>query len=56
MVMEHIVVLLVDPSQNFISTPLFTTELETLIFSWAIFNALSHLISIPSWERFMVLD
>jgi hypothetical protein len=46
--MEHIVVVLVDLGQNFISTPLLTTKLETLAFSWAISNALVHLTSIPT--------
>jgi hypothetical protein len=46
----------VDPSQNLIYVPLLTIELETLAPSWAISNAPTHLISIPAWERYVVLD
>ncbi len=56
MVLKHIVVLLVDPCPGPISTPLLPIELEILALSWAISNALAHLISIPPWERFLVLD
>jgi hypothetical protein len=45
MVMEQIVVLLVDPSQNLIFIPLLIAELETLILSWAISDVPTHLTS-----------
>ncbi len=54
MVMEQIVVLLVDPVQNPISTPLMTTKLETLAPSWAIFDAPIHLTFVLAWEKFVV--
>jgi hypothetical protein len=34
--MEQIVILMVDPNQNPIFSPLLTVELETLASSWAI--------------------
>ncbi len=55
MVMEHIVVLLVDPCQNHVSITLLAIELETLG-PWAIFDALAYLISTHAWERLVVLD
>jgi len=54
MVMEHIIVLLVDPNQNHILVPLLIVELETLAPSWAIFNTLAHLTSTPTWEKWVV--
>jgi hypothetical protein len=48
-VMKQIIVLLVDPSQNFIFVPLLTTKLETLAPSWAIFDALA-----STWEKWVV--
>jgi hypothetical protein len=53
---EHIVVLLVDLGLGLVSIPLLVVELEILAPSWAIFNALAHLISALAWERFVVLD
>jgi hypothetical protein len=55
-VLEQIVVLLVDLGPSLISTPLMVAKLEILIPSWAISNALAHLISTFAWERFVVLD
>jgi hypothetical protein len=46
--MEQNVVLLMDPSQNPASIPLLTFEVETLTFFWAIFDAPTHLTSIPA--------
>jgi hypothetical protein len=54
--MEHIVVLLVDPSQNHVSTPLLTTKLKALAPSWAISNVLAHLIYVLAWEKWVVSD
>jgi hypothetical protein len=56
MVMEHIVILLVDPGQNLLSVPLLIAELETQAPSSAIFNVLAHLTSTPTWEKLVVLD
>jgi len=53
--MEHIVVLLVDPSQNHVFAHLLVVEVETLAPSWAIYNFLAHLIFVPTWERLMGL-
>ncbi len=47
MVLEHIVVLLVDPSPDPVSTPLLASELEIMAISWAIFDVPAHLISCP---------
>jgi hypothetical protein len=55
-VMQQIVKLLVDPSQNHVYVLLLAIELETLVLSWAIFNAPTHLIFVPTWERLVVLD
>jgi len=46
----------VDLGPNLVSVPLLAIELETLAPYWAIFDVLAHLISILTWERFMVLD
>jgi hypothetical protein len=46
----------VDPSPNLVFVPLLVIELETLAPSWAIFDALAHLIFVLAWERFVVLD
>jgi hypothetical protein len=54
--MEQIIVLLVDLGQNLVSTPLLVAKLETPTPFWAIFNALAHLITTPTWERLVVLD
>jgi hypothetical protein len=54
--MEHIVVLLVDPSQNPVSFPLLAIEFGTLAPSWGIFNVLAHLIFVPTWRTLVVLD
>jgi hypothetical protein len=54
--MEQIIELLVDPSQNHVDVLQLAIELETLILSWAIFNAPTHLIFVPIWERLVVLD
>jgi hypothetical protein len=54
--MEQIVVLLVDPSQNLISTPLLPVKLKILAPSLVIFYVPTHLISIPTWEKLVVLD
>jgi hypothetical protein len=48
-VMKQIIVLLVDPSQNFNFFPLLTIKLETLAPSWAIFDALASI-----WEKWVV--
>jgi len=54
--MERIIVLLVDPSQNLVSIPLLTVKLETLALSWAISDVPTHLISTRTWEKLVVLD
>jgi hypothetical protein len=51
MVMEYIVILLVDLSQNPTSGPLLTSELKTLAPSWAIFDARIHLTFAPAWGK-----
>ncbi len=56
MVLKYIVVLLVDLGPSHVSVPLFVVELEILALFWAICDAPTHLISIPTWERFVVLD
>jgi hypothetical protein len=48
MVMKQIVVLIMDHGQNLIFAPLLTIELETLAFSWAIFDVLTPLTSDPT--------
>jgi hypothetical protein len=53
--MEHIVVLLVDPSQKHVFAPLLVVEVETLAPSWASSNVLAHMISIPTWEKLLGL-
>jgi hypothetical protein len=54
--MKQIVVLLVDPGQNPISTLLLIIELETLAPSWAIFDVLALLTFAPTWEKLEVFD
>jgi hypothetical protein len=54
MVLEQIVVLMVDLGPDLVSTPFLAIELEILALSWAIFDALTHLISAFAWERFVV--
>ncbi len=46
--------LLVDPSQNLVSTLVLIVELETLAPSWAISNAPTHMISALAWEKWVV--
>jgi hypothetical protein len=46
----------VDPNPNLVSIPFLVAELETLAPSWAISNALAHLIFVLAWEIFVVLD
>ncbi len=53
-VMEHIVVLLVDPSPNLASSPLLTIEVETLTLSWAISDALAHLTYVLAWDKWVI--
>jgi hypothetical protein len=48
LVLEHIVVLLVDLGPNFVSTPLLSIQLEILAPSWAILDAPTHLIFVPT--------
>jgi len=54
MVMEQIVVLLVDLGQKFAYVPLLIIEVKTLTPSWAISNALAHLTSNSTWEKWVV--
>jgi hypothetical protein len=54
-VMEQIVVLLVDPSQNLASAFLLIIKVETLI-PWAISDAPTHLTSLPAWEKWVISD
>jgi hypothetical protein len=56
MVLEYIIVLLVDLGPSLVSIPMLPIEFEILIPSWAISNVPAHLISIPIWKRFVVLD
>jgi len=39
-----------------ISTPLLPAEFKILAPSWAISGAPAHLISPPTWEKYVVLD
>jgi len=55
-VMEQIVVLLVDPNQNLVFAPLLIVKLKTLAPSLAVFDVPTHLISIPTREKLVVLD
>jgi hypothetical protein len=55
MVMEQIVGLLVDFSQNPISTSLLSIVIETMAFSWAIFDTLANQTFAPAWEKLVVL-
>jgi hypothetical protein len=45
----------VDLGQTHVYVLLLVVELENLAFLWAIFNALAHLISTPTWERLVIL-
>jgi hypothetical protein len=54
--MEQITKLLVDHDQNLVSSPLLTTELESLAPFWAIFETLAHYTSTPTWEKLVILD
>jgi hypothetical protein len=54
--MEQIVVLLVDPSQNLVSTLLLIVKLKTLAPSLVIFDVPTHLIFNPTWEKLVLLD
>jgi hypothetical protein len=45
----------VDPSQNPAFAHLLTAEVESLIPSWAILDALAHLTSTFAWEKWVVL-
>jgi hypothetical protein len=56
MVLEQIVVLLVDPFLNLVSTPFLAIEFEIFALSWAISDPPTHLICAPAWERSMVLN
>jgi hypothetical protein len=55
-VLEQIIILLVDLGLGYIYVPLVAVELEILAPSWACSNVPTHLISIPTWERCMVLN
>jgi hypothetical protein len=45
MVLEHIVKLMVNPSLDLVFAPLLDVKLEILDLSWAIFDALAHLMT-----------
>jgi hypothetical protein len=47
---------MVDLGQNPIFAPLLNVKLETLAPSWAIFDALAHLIFVHAWEKLVVLN
>jgi len=55
MVVEHIIILLVDLSRNLTFFHLLIIEVGTLT-PWAIFNALAHLTSAPTWEKWVISD
>jgi len=55
-VLEQIIVFMVDLGLGFISIPLLAIKFEIMAPSWAIFDALPHLISTFAWERSVVLD
>jgi hypothetical protein len=55
MVLEHIIVLMVDLGPDLVFAILLVIELEILAPFWAIFDALTHLIFAPTWERYVVL-
>jgi hypothetical protein len=54
-VLEQIIVLLVDFGLDFVFDPQLVVELQILAPFWAIFDAPTHLIFDPTWERSMVL-
>jgi len=54
--MEHIVGLLVDLSQNHVSTPLLIVVLETMAPFWTIFDTLVDQTFTLDWEKMVVLD
>ncbi len=56
MVLEQIVVLIVDLGPGLVYAPMLPVELEILTPSWAIFGVFTHLISVLTWERAMVLN
>jgi hypothetical protein len=56
MVVEHIIILLVDLSQNLTFVHLLIIEVGTLTPSWAIFNAFAHLTFAPTWEKWVISD
>jgi hypothetical protein len=45
-----------DPGQNPISVFLLAIEFETLAPFWAISDAPTHMISIPTWRTLVVFD
>jgi len=55
MVLEHIVVLLVDPGPDLVFAPLLVIKLKILAPFWATSTSLAHLIFAPAWERYVVL-
>jgi hypothetical protein len=55
MVMEQIIGPLVDPSRNFVSTPLLITILENVAPFWAIFDTLADQSFALAWEKLVVL-
>jgi hypothetical protein len=55
-VLKQIVVFLVDPGPSLVFAPLLTIELEILVPSWAIYDVLAHLIFVPTWKRFVVMN
>jgi len=54
-VTEHIIELLVDPSQNLVYAPLLTIVLEIMA-PWAIFDTLADQTFTLAWEKLVVLD
>ncbi len=55
-VMEQITEFIINYDQNYVSTPLLTTKLETLAPFWAISYTFAHHTSILAWEKFVILD
>jgi hypothetical protein len=45
-----------DIGPSLVSALLLPTELEILVLSWAISSVLAHLIFVPTWERYVILD
>jgi hypothetical protein len=54
--MEQIVELLVECDQNHVSTPLLTTELETLAPFLTISNTFAHQTSTHAWKKIVILN